>query len=78
MCAAEQQSSAIDGANRKSPYSEAFKQFIVGDWAPYDERKPAALPAAAWTPARREAALGHFPGKTLVIPAGAYKVRSND
>ena len=78
MSAAEQQSSAIDGANRKPPYSEAFKQFIVEDWAPYDETPPPALPAAAWTPARRALAAEQFPGKTLVVPAGAYKVRSND
>ena len=78
MSAAEQQTTAVDGANRKPPYSEAFKQFIVGDWAPYADTLPEALPAAAWTPARREAATAAFPGKTLIIPAGAYKVRSND
>ncbi|MGV8845725.1 aminopeptidase P family protein [Tessaracoccus sp.] len=78
MSAAEQQSPIVDGANRKPPYSEAFKRFIVGDWAPYDEQHPAALPAAAWTPPRREAIANHFPGTTLVIPAGSHKVRSND
>ncbi len=78
MSAAEQQSSALDGANRKSRFSEAFKEFIVGDWAPYAEQMPETLPAAAWTLARREATTNAFPGKTLVIPAGPYKVRSND
>jgi len=78
MSAAEQQSSALDGANRKSRFSEAFKEFIVGDWAPYAEQMPETLPAAAWTLARREAITAEFPGKTLVIPAGPYKVRSND
>ena len=78
MSAAEQQSSALDGANRKPRFSEAFKKFIVGDWAPHDEQIPEALPAASWTMARREAITNEFPGKTLVIPAGPHKVRSND
>ncbi len=78
MSAAEEQSSAVDGANRKPRFSEAFKEFIVGDWAPYDEQLPDALPAAAWTPARREAVVKEFPGTTVVVPAGPFKVRSND
>lgn len=64
--------------NRQVPFSEPFKQFICQDWAPYPEELPAPLPAAAWTPARREAIAAQFPGERLVIPAGAFKVRSND
>ncbi len=78
MSVSEQQSSAVDGANRKPRFSEAFKEFIVGDWAPYDEQLPDALPAASWTPARRETVVKQFPGRTVVVPAGPYKVRSND
>ena len=78
MTAAERQASVLDGASRKSPFSEAFKEFIVEDWAPYDEQLPDALPSSAWTMARREAASERFPDKTLVVPAGAYRVRSND
>lgn len=64
--------------NRRDPYSEAFKTFIVSDWAPYPEALPARLPSAPYAAARR-AALGEaFPGKTLVIPAGPLKTRSND
>lgn len=48
------------------------------DWAPYDATVPNALPASSWTLARREAILKAFPDKTLVIPAGSHKVRSND
>ncbi|SHI90034.1 Xaa-Pro aminopeptidase [Tessaracoccus bendigoensis DSM 12906] len=64
--------------NRRDPYSEAFKTFIVSDWAPYPEALPARLPSAPYAATRR-AALGEaFPGKTLVIPAGPLKTRSND
>ncbi|AQP45097.1 aminopeptidase P family protein [Tessaracoccus flavus] len=65
-------------SNRRDPYSEAFKKFIVADWAPYSDDLPERLPAADHTPARREKLAAEFPGKTLVIPAGPLKVRSND
>lgn len=78
MTGAQQQTTKMDGANRKARFSEAFKQFIVEDWAPYDPQLPATLPAAAWTGARRDAATKHFAGTTLVVPAGSFKVRSND
>ena len=64
--------------NRQTPFSEPFKQFICEDWAPYPAALPKPLPATAWTAARREAIAGQFPGERLVIPAGAFKVRSND
>src|SRR5699024_5270124 len=38
----------------------------------------APLPAATWTPARREAVSQRFPGERIVVPAGPLKVRSND
>ena len=64
--------------NRKSSYSEAFKKFIVSGWAPYSKVPPERLAAADWTPARWASLREAFPGATLVIPAGPYKVRSND
>lgn len=64
--------------NRKSPFSEGFKKFIVADWAPYSDTPPERLPAADWTAARHTRLRDAFPGATLVIPAGPYKVRSND
>ncbi|PIE21557.1 MAG: Xaa-Pro aminopeptidase [Arachnia propionica] len=66
-----------NSANRRHPYSAAFKRFIVDGWAE-DATLPPPLPAAKWTPARREAAVAAFPGATLVVPAGPLKVRSND
>ncbi|MGD7705851.1 aminopeptidase P family protein [Microlunatus sp. Y2014] len=67
-----------DLPNRQSPFSEAFKEFIATDWAPYDSELPTALPATGHTPARRNAISAQFPGDRLVIPAGGLKVRSND
>ena len=64
--------------NRRDPYSEAFKKFIVQDWEPYSDVMPEKLPASDWTPARREKLAAEYPGTTLVIPAGPLKVRSND
>lgn len=64
--------------NRTNPFSDTFRAFIVDGWAPYSEDLPARLPAAAWTPARRERLRQAFPGETLIVPAGGLKVRSND
>ncbi|MDR0416590.1 MAG: aminopeptidase P N-terminal domain-containing protein [Propionibacteriaceae bacterium] len=65
-------------SNRAVSFSEAFKQFIVQDWAPQPDVLPDPLPAAAWTPARRDRLRAQFPDERLVIPAGPYRVRSND
>ncbi|GAA4897230.1 aminopeptidase P family protein [Tessaracoccus lubricantis] len=64
--------------NRRDPYSEAFKKFIVQDWEPYSDVMPEQLPASEWAAARREQLAAEYPGQTLVIPAGPLKVRSND
>ncbi|MFT3834804.1 MAG: aminopeptidase P family protein [Micropruina sp.] len=64
--------------NRQTPFSEAFKAFIPQDWAPYSDELPDALPATAFTAARRSAISAQFPGDRLVIPAGELSVRSND
>lgn len=65
-------------ANRESTYSDAFKQFICADWAPYPSDLPAELPAARPAAIRRAKLAALFPGDTLVIPAGGLKVRNND
>lgn len=64
--------------NRQSPFSDAFKEFIVGDWAPYPSELPAQLPAAGPAVARRTAIGAMFPGERLVLPAGDLKTRNND
>ena len=68
----------IELPNRQTPFSEAFREFIPQGWAPYPADLPAPLPAAAWTQARRDAIAARFPGERIVIPAGGFKVRSND
>lgn len=65
-------------ANRESIYSEAFKQFICADWAPYPSQLPDQLPAAVAAAPRRTQLADLFPGELLVIPAGGLKVRNND
>ncbi len=69
---------ADSNGNRRDPFSEAFRTFIVSDWAPYSSELPAELPAVPWAAARRERLAAEFPGATLVIPAGPLKQRSND
>jgi Xaa-Pro aminopeptidase len=67
-----------DLPNRQTPFSEAFQAFIGEGWAPYSTELPAQLPASRAAVARRAALSARFPGDRLVIPAGGYKVRSND
>lgn len=64
--------------NRQTPFSEAFKQFIRTDWAPYDDTPPKALPGAIAAAAHRAKLSGLYPGERLIIPAGGLKVRNND
>jgi Xaa-Pro aminopeptidase len=67
-----------DLPNRQTPFSEAFQAFIGQGWVPYDTALPAELPASTAAVARRAAVSELFPADRLVIPAGGYKVRSND
>jgi len=67
-----------ESANRVNTYSEAFKQFICADWAPYPAELPAPLPATAWAAKRRAALSALFPGERLVLAAGGLKARNND
>jgi Xaa-Pro aminopeptidase len=67
------------GDNRSHrPTSQAFRAFMSGGWGE-PEAPDAARSSAADHAARRRIQLGAgFPGERLVIPAGTYKVRSND
>ncbi len=67
------------GSNRSQrPGSAAFLDFITSGW---DER-PASTTTrgdfADFTAARRSALSATFQGRRLVVPAGTFKVRSND
>lgn len=66
-------------SNRSTtPGSDAFKEYIGGGWAERAEVLPAAREQAPFAAARRERVSVAFPGKRLVVPAGAPKQRSND
>jgi Xaa-Pro aminopeptidase len=73
-----------DGAARSTetrsqrPTSEAFRRFIAGGWAQPSSSLPGRMVSAAHAAARREQLSARFPGERLVVPAGTFKVRSND
>lgn len=58
--------------------SKAFRDFIGKGWAPRHTEAPARSGAAGFLPARHNTLGEPFLGQRLVIPAGNYKVRSND
>ncbi|EWS80691.1 aminopeptidase P family protein [Brachybacterium phenoliresistens] len=59
------------------PTNEAFRAFIAADW---DETVPDTQrrEVADHTPARHDALVRAVPGTRMVLPAGVFKVRSND
>jgi Xaa-Pro aminopeptidase len=61
-----------------TPVSDTFKDYISGNWAERVDATPPAREQARFAAARRAAIAALHPGKRLVIPAGAAKVRSND
>jgi len=72
-----------DGENRgenrsQRPESAAFKNFIMGSWAPRPADQPELRPAAPYSAARRDAISALFPAERLVLPAGPLRTRSND
>jgi Xaa-Pro aminopeptidase len=66
-------------ANRSTtPASSGFAEYIGSGWAERSDALPEAREQAPYAAARRERLSQKFPGKRLVIPAGAPKQRSND
>ncbi|MHC5797192.1 aminopeptidase P family protein [Lacisediminihabitans sp. FW035] len=66
-------------SNRSTvPVSDTFKHYISGEWAERTEAKPRPRAQSPWAAARRERISALYPGKRLIVPAGAAKVRSND
>ena len=60
------------------PDSTTFLEFVTSGWGPRAESGATRSPAADFTAARRSALSSRLPGQRLVVPAGTYKVRSND
>jgi Xaa-Pro aminopeptidase len=66
-------------SNRSTtPVSSTFKDFIGSQWADRDADLPAAREQATFAAARRARLSALHPGRTIVVPAGQAKVRSND
>ncbi|MGB3413154.1 MAG: aminopeptidase P family protein [Microbacteriaceae bacterium] len=61
-----------------TPSSDDFKNFISSNWAVSEDSLPELRASAPSSAKRREQISAAFPGKRLIIPAGAAKVRSND
>ncbi|WP_237689075.1 aminopeptidase P family protein [Cellulomonas fulva] len=67
------------GSNRSQrPGSATFLEFVTSGWAPRPASQVTRSGAADFTAARRSALSARFRGRRLVVPAGTFKVRSND
>ena len=58
--------------------SELFANFMRSGWAPSDFDDLQPLEVVTYAYARRQVLSAAFPGIRLILPAGGYKVRSND
>ncbi len=66
-------------SNRSTtPVSETFAQYISSQWAERPDVAPAPREQARYAAERRARISALHPGKRLIVPAGAAKVRSND
>ncbi|MFD5224964.1 aminopeptidase P family protein [Microbacterium sp. NPDC058342] len=63
---------------RRQPFPQGFLDTISTGWADRPESMPQARAQAEYAAARRAKVSAAFPGKRLVVPAGAFKQRSND
>jgi Xaa-Pro aminopeptidase len=74
-----EQTLADRGQNRSQrPSSAAFLEWVTSGWAERPASTAVAADVAPFAAARRARLAAQFPGERLVVPAGAYKVRSND
>jgi Xaa-Pro aminopeptidase len=65
-------------ASHDSVPSEKLTAFMNSGWADSERQDVTLSDAGGWAAKRRDALSQAFPGERLVIPAGTYKVRSND
>ena len=64
--------------NRRQPFPQGFLDTIGTGWAERPDTIPAPRDVAPYAAHRRRALSRLFPGRRLVVPAGAFKQRSND
>ncbi|MGN8246495.1 aminopeptidase P family protein [Cellulomonas soli] len=75
----DEQSLASRGQNRSQrPTSSTFVDFITSGWGERAATGAVRGEAADHTAARRSQLSAQFPGERLVVPAGTFRVRSND
>ena len=66
-------------SNRSTtPVSDTFAHYISSQWADRPDALPSPRDQAAFAAQRRARISALHPGKRLIVPAGAAKVRSND
>jgi Xaa-Pro aminopeptidase len=64
--------------HRQRPSSPAFRRFIASGWAPRPDAEPGLMASAPYAARRRQQVAAELPGERLVLPAGVFRVRSND
>src|SRR5215207_89573 len=65
-------------ASHDAPSGEKLRQFMNSGWGETERTDVTLSDVGAWAAKRRDLVSQAFPGVRLVIPAGTYKVRSND
>jgi Xaa-Pro aminopeptidase len=65
-------------ASHDPQYPAKFREFMNGGWSDIERQDVTLSSVAAWAAKRRGLLSQAFPGERLVIPAGTYKIRSND
>jgi len=61
-----------------TPQSDTFARYISSQWADHPETTPEPREQSSYAAARRARLSSMHPGKRIIVPAGAAKVRSND
>ncbi|MEU1814995.1 aminopeptidase P family protein [Streptomyces roseifaciens] len=69
---------AIRTVSHDLPVSAEFEAFMANGWAATPLPADIRLPVAGLAAARRAKLSARFPGERLIVPAGEFKVRSND
>jgi Xaa-Pro aminopeptidase len=65
-------------ASHDGPSGEKLREFMNSGWGSIERDDVTLSDVGTWAAKRRDALSQAFPGERLVIPAGTYKVRSND
>lgn len=74
----EPTAAAIRTVSHDLPVSAEFTEFMTNGWAATPLPADIRLPVADLAAARRAKLSARFPGERLIVPAGEFRVRSND